>query len=298
MEVFLFSLHWNSRFEHGSAIVHNIFAYFTLSLSVAQVYMIQERCWFSQINFFMEYFPHRINVLFLSSQFLCHPQTQIRIILFHDVQRDIRNLELSPNHVSKRSSQIAFPITVLPKDDRSDFAQEERLGLPYWTIISAICVVVDESKCLDIPILEFSIIFEHLPFYLGKSRYCVSCLSCATWQSENDIHDFYCCHLWCWWSLFGEYCIRFIIISHNIASEYTSTFVFLALCLQFGILQKDRCRSVKQNELRRPTSLLHRSPLCYFWFLSNPTLKSFQVSPILYPLLLVLRVSTMLAAWE
>ena len=31
--------------------------------------MIKERCWFSQINFFVECFPHRINVLFLSSQF-------------------------------------------------------------------------------------------------------------------------------------------------------------------------------------------------------------------------------------
>ena len=68
MEVFQFS-RGNSRFEHGSVIVHNIFAYFTLSLSAAQVYMIKERCWFSQIDFFIEYFPHRINVLFLSSQF-------------------------------------------------------------------------------------------------------------------------------------------------------------------------------------------------------------------------------------
>ena len=30
-----------------------------------------------------------------------------------------------------------------------------------------ICVVVDESKCLDIPIWEFSTICEHLPFLLG-----------------------------------------------------------------------------------------------------------------------------------
>ena len=55
--------------KHGSVIVHSIFAYFTLSLSAAQVYVIQERCWFSQINFFIEYFPHRIKILFLSSQF-------------------------------------------------------------------------------------------------------------------------------------------------------------------------------------------------------------------------------------
>ena len=46
-------------------------------------------------------------------------------------------------------------MTVLPKDDRTDFAQEERLGFPYWTMIWAICVVVDESKCLEIPIWEF-----------------------------------------------------------------------------------------------------------------------------------------------
>ena len=44
--------------------------------------------------------------------------------------------------------------------------QEEQLDLPYWTMILAICVVVDESKCLDIPILEFSIICEYLPFSL------------------------------------------------------------------------------------------------------------------------------------
>ena len=32
----------NSRFKHGSVIVHNIFTYFTLSLSESQVYMIKE----------------------------------------------------------------------------------------------------------------------------------------------------------------------------------------------------------------------------------------------------------------
>ena len=64
-------------------------------------------------------------------------------------------------------SQIAFPIIVLPKDDRTDSFQEERLGLPYWSMIQAICVVVDESKCLDTPISEFSTICEHLPFSLG-----------------------------------------------------------------------------------------------------------------------------------
>ena len=67
-------------------------------------------------------------------------------------------------------SHIAFPIIVLPKDDRTDSVQEEQLGLPYWTMILAICVVVDESKCLDIPVWEFSIICEHLPFLLGYKQ--------------------------------------------------------------------------------------------------------------------------------
>ena len=80
------------------------------------------------------------------------------------VQTSIPNWTLCPNHISIGFSQIAFLITVLPKDDHTDFVQEERLGLPNWTMILAICVVVDESKCLDIPILEFSVIWGHPPF--------------------------------------------------------------------------------------------------------------------------------------
>ena len=56
--------------------------------------------------------------------FECNPRIQFGI--FH-------------SHVSIGFSQIAFPITVLPKDDHTDFAQEEQLGLPYWTMILAIC---------------------------------------------------------------------------------------------------------------------------------------------------------------
>ena len=94
----------------------------------------------------------------------------IRIILFHDEQRDIPNLEFSPSHVLIGFSQIAFLMIVLPKDDRTDSAQEEQLGLPCWTMILAICVVVDKSKCLDTPILEFSTICEHLQFLLGYKQ--------------------------------------------------------------------------------------------------------------------------------
>ena len=83
-------------------------------------------------------------------------------------KRDIPNLEFSPSHASIGCSQIASPTIVLPKDDRTDFAQEEQLDLPYWTMILAICVVGDESKCLDTPISVFSIMCEHLPFLLGN----------------------------------------------------------------------------------------------------------------------------------
>ena len=93
---------------------------------------------------------------------------------FHGERISIPNLEFSPSHVSIGFSQIAFPTIVLPKDDRKNSFQEERLGLPYWTMISAICVVVDESKCLDTPILEFSIIGE--PW---TSLICVSSPKCV-----------------------------------------------------------------------------------------------------------------------
>ena len=52
-------------------------------------------------------------------------------------------------------SRIAFPIMVSPEDDRTSFVQEVPRDLQYLTIILAICASVDESKCLDIPILGF-----------------------------------------------------------------------------------------------------------------------------------------------
>ena len=97
------------------------------------------------------------------------------MVLFLGKRKSIHNLEFSPNRVSIGFSQIAFPIIVLPKDDRTNSAQEERLGLPYWTMVQAVCVLVGVSKYLDILIVEFSIILEHLPFYLGISRYCIRC---------------------------------------------------------------------------------------------------------------------------
>ena len=49
--------------------------------------MIKERSWFSQINFFVKYFPHRINNLFFPANLMSSTYTD-KITLFHDVQRD------------------------------------------------------------------------------------------------------------------------------------------------------------------------------------------------------------------
>ena len=129
---------------------------------------------------------------------LCHPHTQIIIILLHGVQTNIPNWK-PPNRAAIRFSQIAFPMIVLPKDDHTDSVQVEQVGLRYWTMIQAICVLVNESKCLNIPILEFSNnVGEHPSCLMGISRHCISSLSIAIRQSGNDIHDCCCCHLWYW----------------------------------------------------------------------------------------------------
>ena len=113
----------------------NISAYFTLSLSTSQVYMIKERCWFSQIDLFTE--VHSTSDQYFSFQpNWWNPYTQIRIITFSRCTNETLPIwKPSPSHASVGLSQIAFLTRVLPKDDHTDFAQEERLGLPYWTMI-------------------------------------------------------------------------------------------------------------------------------------------------------------------
>ena len=132
--------------------------------------------------------------------------------------------------------------------------------------------------------------------YLRKGRYCVSCLSCAFWQSEYDIHDLCCCHLWCWWSLFGEYCARPWVVFYNITSEYNPTFVFLVLCLQLSSFQMTYAHQWGEMNFfaLRPCFIDHL--FFYFWLLLCPTPESFQASPMLYPLLLLLPASSWLEA--
>ena len=101
---------------------------------------------------------------------LYRPHTPIRTVLVLGQRRNIPNLELYTNRTSIGFSQIAFPIAVLPKNDRTDFAQEERLDLPYWTMISTNCFLADVSTCRDILTLGFSTTTVHLPFWPGYRR--------------------------------------------------------------------------------------------------------------------------------
>ena len=49
----------------------------------------------------------------------------------------------------------------------TDFVQEELLDLPYWIVISVICVLEDVSRRLDILTSEFSVILEYLRVLSG-----------------------------------------------------------------------------------------------------------------------------------
>ena len=138
------------------------------------------------------------------------------------IRINIPKSELFHNRLSEELSRIACPTIVLQKDDRTDFVQEERLDLPYWTMIWAIRVLVDVPKYLDILTWEFKIILEHLPFWPE----CKQILRLLLLLCIYDIHDLCCRHLWCWWSLHGKYSIRSWIIFHNIASQYDSTLYF------------------------------------------------------------------------
>ena len=96
-------------------------------------------------------------------------------------------------------------------------------------------------------------------FYLGISRYCVRCLSIASWQAGYDIHDFCCCHLRCWWSLFGEYCVRTSIVFYNITSEYNSKCI-IAKCINSAKIatfeKKTICERSSNSNTATWTSLL------------------------------------------
>ena len=97
----------------------------------------------------------------------------------------------------------------------------------FWPFVS--CRRIQMSGHSDLGIFNNFVSIFH--FHLSISRYCVCCLSIATWQCGNDIHDLSRCHLRCWRPLFSEYCIRSRIVFYNITAENNSTLYFLVLCL-------------------------------------------------------------------
>ena len=104
--------------------VHNIFAYFTLSL----IWVHPKFSWSRKdvgspkSTSLLKYFPHRINISW--EPIWCHPKRVIRTILFHGVRKNIPYWKPSPNRTSTGFSQIALPMTVLSKEDRTDFVKE------------------------------------------------------------------------------------------------------------------------------------------------------------------------------
>ena len=181
----------NSGFKHGSVIVYNIFAYFTLSLNTPQVHMIKERCWF---------FPNRLLYWVLSTSdqdfvsfqpILCHPHTQIRIILFHDVQRDIPNSETFSqpyfNRIFSNCLCHNSPSKGWPDRFRSRGTTESSiLDHDFGHLCRGRRIQISGHSDFGI----FSNVGASSIFVLGVNWYCVCCLSCASWWPCHDIHFF------------------------------------------------------------------------------------------------------------
>ena len=100
---------------------------------------------------------------FSSHKFLCYMGGTVTTA-FSRCANKHSQLETFSQPYFNRIFSNCLSIIVLPKDDSTDSAQEEHLDLPYWTMIWAISVSVDESKYLDIQTLEFSITSVQLPF--------------------------------------------------------------------------------------------------------------------------------------
>ena len=134
-------------------------AYSTLSLSASQVFMIEDDVGSPKSTSLLSSFHIGSIFWFFPANLMSSTYTDKNNPFFTVYEKAFPIGNLSPNVFQQGFLKIAFPMIVLPKDDHTAFVQEERLGLPYWTMILAICVVVDESKCLDIPIWESSVIW-------------------------------------------------------------------------------------------------------------------------------------------
>ena len=115
----------------------------------------------------------------------------------------------------------------------------------------------------------------------------IRCLSCATRQSGNDIHDFCCCHLWCRRTLFCNKKKKLHLSQCHLGAQLNlCTFVILVPTPHSW---DDRWPSMKQSV---PSSLLHFIDHHFLVsdFCELPGRIFCWVFPILYPLLFLPRV--------
>ena len=136
-----------------------------------------------------------------------------------------------------------------------------------------------KNYCLDITIWEFSIISKHLPFKLGCKQILHQLLVLRILVTLN----------WYPWVLRPSFVMlkfpdlwilqRSWIVFHNVYHLGAQ----LDLCTP-GVSSpiqhssNDRCPSARQNVLLCSYSLLHRSPLSYFWLFSDSTPDFFKLS--------------------
>ena len=76
--------HKNMEKEYFEGMVISLFHPLKFAI---RTYMIQEKCWFFQVNFFVKKFPHWFNIVFLSSQFYVIHTHKKEQCIFQDEQR-------------------------------------------------------------------------------------------------------------------------------------------------------------------------------------------------------------------
>ena len=142
--------------------------------------------------------------------FCVFPANFIWIIFFYDVWMGIPNQfgTLSQSFF-KRSFLNCLSHNSASEENHTHSDHAEKLGLPYWTMIQVICVVVDEPKCLDTPIWEFSTIREKLPF-LPVGWADTTSLACLSQTGTLEMMFGSLVSVICDtdWSLFSSYCLK------------------------------------------------------------------------------------------
>ena len=160
-------------------------------LSAAQVYMIQERCWFSQIDFLYRVLSTSDQDFVFPANFYVHPHTQIGIIPFSRCTKRHSQFGIFlPAHVFNRtfsnclshnSPAKGCPYKFFSRGPTGSF----HTGPWFWPFV----FVVDESKCLghsDLGIFNNLWASSIFTWVLADTA-SAACPS-QTKQSGDDIH--------------------------------------------------------------------------------------------------------------